>query len=516
MLLSTKYYVLLSSLTRVFGFKVKYTKDDLLIKNACIGTPCQELSWTKIDTTLDTSWVFSDTVSGTGDFGTLKKYNKDISSTFVDEASDYLSQSIDGNLVKGSLVQDSFKLGDVEKTITLGDISSYSMCAGRSTGCLDNTENCQTSVNSSGIKVCEDKADLRYAYSSAIAFDQNSAFLTDSDSIAISVMDSEILLDGEVTSVGGITFNKTASKDDPLWSLSLQKIVIEEFNDGSLMEIWTCPESCSNSCRGIIDTGVSAISMSPSSKSAIWATNVWDGCVVIGNDNNCEARAASSRGLPSMLFVFGDNVTMSNTLSISRAYYGTPYCPTCLALAGYDSVSDCDIFLGLAWLSATDVGIKKNGDNIFITLVSRTVLKSKDGALAMIALLAAAVLFITLAACVLKKLLCPTPKGAQIPQIREDRSQYQSVIEPGGEPDRGVGMVFAGTGEQGSHTSYNPESQNSSSRTSAVTQSYVAMSETAEPSSAGQSGNRLDGSAVATTELSPSEIREQRLKALGM
>merc|ERR1711920_418931 len=212
---------------------------------------------------------------------------------------------------------------------------------------------------------------------------------------------------------------------------------------------------------GIIDTGVSAISMSPSSKSAIWATNVWDGCVVIGNDYNCEARAASSRGLPSMLFVFGDNVTMSNTVNIARAYYGTPYCPTCLALAAYDSISDCDIFLGLAWLSATDVGIKKNADSISITLLRRTVLKNKDGTLAMISLLAAAVLFITLAACVLKKFLCPTPKDAQIPQIREDRSQYESVIEPGGQLDRDVGMVFAGTGQQGSHTSYNPESGNS-------------------------------------------------------
>jgi len=455
-------------------------------------------------------------VSGTGDFGTLKKYKKDISSSYVDEASEYLSQSIDGNFVKGSLVQDSIKLGNIEKTITLGDISSYSMCAGRSTGCTDNTHNCQMSVNSSGIQVCEDKADLKYSYSSAIAFDQNSAFLNDSDSFAISLMDSEIILDGELASVGGITFNKTTASDDPLWSLPLQKIVIEEFNDGSLMEIWICPESCNNGCRGIIDTGVSAISMSPSSKSAIWATNVWDGCVVIGNDNNCEAREASSRGLPSMLFVFGGNVTMSNTVDISRAYYGTPYCPTCLALAGYDGVSDCDIFLGLAWLSVTDVGIKKNGNNISITFVSRTVLKSKDGALAMISLQAAAVLFITLAACVLKKFLCPTPRGAQIPQSREDRSQYESVIEPGGEPDRDVGMVFAGTGEQGSHTSYNHESGNSSNRASAVIQADVAMSETAEPTSAGSSGNRLGGSASASTELSPSEIREQRLKALGI
>lgn len=274
MLLSAYCYVLLSTLTRVFGFNVKYTNNDLLVKDTCIGTPCQELSWTKIDTTLETSWVFSDTVSGTGDFGTLKKYNKDMSSSNVDEGSEYLSHSFDGNLIKGSLVQDYFKLGNVEKTITLGDISSYSMCAGRSTGCTDFTENCQTYVNSSGIQVCEDKADLKYSYSSAIAFDQNSAFLTESDSFTISVVDSEIILGRELASVGGITFNTTASSDDPLWSLPLKQIVIEEFNDGSSMEIWTCPESCTDGCRGIIDTGVSAISMSPSSKSAIWATNV--------------------------------------------------------------------------------------------------------------------------------------------------------------------------------------------------------------------------------------------------
>lgn len=214
-----------------------------------------------------------------------------------------------------------------------------------------------------------------------------------------------------------------------------------------------------------------------------------------------------------MLFVFGDNVTMSNTVNIGRSYYGTPYCPTCLAFAEYNSVSDCDIFLGLAWFSATDVGIKKNGDNILITFVSRTVLNSKDGALVMISLLAAAVLFITLVACLLKKFLCPSPNSAQIPPIREDRSQFTELE---GQPDRDVGMVFAGTGEQGSHTSYYPETGISSNRTSAVTHSDVPISEMAAATSSEPSGNRLGGSTAASTELSPSEIREQRLKALGI
>jgi len=495
-----------------FGFRIKYDgKDAVMVRNMCVGTPCQDMSWTKIDTTLNVSWVFSDTVSGTGDFGNLPTYDKESSSSHMDESGGYHYESFNGNQMSGSLVWDTFRIADIDANLTFGDVTTYSLCSGRpSSGCKDYTNNCERINNGSGVQVCQDIPETtRYSYSSAIGFDQNSSFLTNSDSFTISVMDRRVSFDAELT--GGKTFNLTESESDSLWGVPLLRIVAQE-KSGDMMDIWSCPASCGTSCRGVIDTGRFAISMSTSSKTAITATDVWDGCVVSGNDQECKGRAASSRGLPSLLFVFGENDTMTNAVSISTGYYGTYYCDTCLALAGYEDVSDCDIYLGLAWLKQIDVGLKRSGEEDTITFVSRTALFDKEGAWLQILYMGGSVIVAGILACLLRLIFCPPPKKPVAVQVAE-------VQEDPGPEQKDQGMVFAGSGQQGSYTTYNENRSYVAPTIPPSTDQKSSENKNEPASTAEPSGNRLgaaQGEAKVSTQLTPAELREQRLKALGV
>jgi len=494
-----------------FGFTIKYDeKDAIMVQNMCVGTPCQDMSWTKIDTTLDIPWVFSDSVSGTGDFGNLPTYHKESSSSHMDESGGYYYESFNGNRISGSLIWDTFSFAGSDINATFGDVTTYSLCSGRSSGCTDYTNNCESLSNGSGVQVCQDIPETTsYSYSSAFGFNQNSSFLTNSDSFTISVMDSKISLDTELT--GGQTFNLTYSEGDSLWGVPLLRIVAED-NSGNMMDIWTCPASCGKPCRGVIDTGRFAISMSTSSKSAITATDVWNGCVVKGNDQECKARAASSQGLPSLLFVFGENDTMANAVSISTGYYGTYYCDTCLALAGYEEVSDCDIYLGLAWLKWNDVEIKGNGNDNTITFVSRTAMFDKDGAWLEILYMGGPVIVAGILACILRLIFCPPPKKVEILEVPE--IQQDPVIER-----RNQGTVFAGSGQQGSYTTYNENRSYVAPSIPASNDQKSSESRNEPASTAEASGNRsgaVKGEAKVSTQLTAAEIREQRLRALGV
>jgi len=340
----------------------------------------------------------------------------------------------------------------------------------------------------------------------------------------ISIMDRQLSLDQKL--VGGKTFHTTSSSDG-LWSLPLLRIVTEEYRTGDLLDVWTCPSSC-DACRGILDTGRLGISMSPSSKSRIKATGVWDGCVGNGNDDNCEQRAISKQGLPSMLFVFGDNDTMSRAVNISRAYYGTYYCPTCLALAGYDTISDCDIYLGLVWLSRNDVGIQKNGNEINITVVSRIVTYNKDGSFTSIFLIFLSVIMLAALGYFMKRKYFPTPNEAQngYYPVGQSEAEMSRSLPNLAEPERNHGFVVAGSNERGSYTSYvenidpippafsTPPPARRPTSSPPASRKEVSRPPPETPSTESPPGNRVGGD--TDTNLSIRELREQRLKALGV
>jgi len=509
----------------VIGIPIKYDNEEaVMVQNVCVGSPCQDLSWSKIDTTLAMSWVFSDKVSVVGDLKDTPTYDVNLSSSNVDEGVEYSYVSVDGNVIRGMLVQDTFTLDGEEKTVSFGDINAYSLCNGRVTGCSDYTNKCKSSTNTSSKYSCEDEPDsAHHSYSSALSFNQDSSFLGQNMSFVISIMDREISLNKKLS--GGKTFYTTPSSDG-LWSLPILRIVTEEYRSGDLLDVWTCPSSC-DACRGILDTGRLGISMSPSSKSRIKATGVWDGCVGNGNDDNCQQRAISKQGLPSMLFVFGDNDTMAGAVNISRAYYGTYYCPTCLALAGYDTISDCDIYLGLVWLSRNDVGIQRDGDEITITVVSRTMSYNKDGSFVSIFLIFLSVIMLAVLGYFLKRKYFPTPGEAQngYYPVGQSEAEMSRALPNLAEPDRNQGFVFAGSNEQGSYTSYvenidpNPPSYAAPQPPSRPIPSqpasaHLPVASVPETLPTDRAEHRLGGG--TDTNLSVVELREQRLKALGV
>jgi len=509
----------------VAGIPIKYDNEEaVMVKNVCVGSPCQDLSWSKIDTTLAMSWVFSDKVSVVGDLKDTPTYDVNLSSSSVDEDAEYSYVSFDGKLIRGMRLQDTFTLDGKERTVSFGDINTYSVCNGRVAGCSDYTNKCKSSTNTSHKYSCEDEPDsAHFSYSSVLSFNQDSPFLGQNMSFMISIMDRQVLLDKKLT--GGKTFHTTSSSDG-LWSLPLLRVVTEEYRTGDLLDVWTCPSSC-DTCRGILDTGRLGISMSPSSKSRIKETRVWDGCVGNGNDDNCEQRAISKQGLPSMLFVFGANDTISRAVNISRAYYGTYYCPTCLALAGYDTISDCDIYLGLVWLSRNDVGIEKNGDEITITVVSRTMTYNKDGSFASIFLIFLSVIMLAVLGYFMKRKYFPTPNEAQngYYPVGQSEAEMSRALPNLAEPERNHGMVFAGSNEQGSYTSY-VENMNQNPPTFATppparrptssppASAHLPVSNVPETPTTESPENRVGGG--IDTNLSIRELREQRLKALGV